>query len=98
MVQDLDGGRVILVAYPTASAQETVYQAFVQKNGRLSPVNVVSTEQEGEVPLVFSAQSLNNALVEDGVFDDIFEDLIAEGVEKRRSLFEKLGLSLDGQN
>ena len=98
MVQDLDGGRVILVAYPTASAQETVYQAFVNKNGRLSPVNVVSTEQEGEVPLVFSAQSLNNALVEDGVFDDIFEDLIAEGVEKRRSLFEKLGLSLDGQN
>ena len=98
MVQDLDGGRVILVAYPTASAQETVYQAFVQKNGRLTPVNVVSTEQEGEVPLVFSAQSLNNALVQDGVFDDIFEDLIAEGVEKRRSLFEKLGLSLDGQN
>jgi len=98
MVQDLDGGKVILVAYPTASAQETVYQAFVQKNGRLTPVNVVSTEQEGEVPLVFSAQSLNNALVQDGVFDDIFEDLIAEGVEKRRSLFEKLGLSLDGQN
>ena len=98
LAQELDGGRVILVAYPTASAQETVYQAFVQKNGRLTPVNVVSTEQEGEVPLVFSAQSLNNALVEDGVFDDIFEDLIAEGVEKRRSLFEKLGLSLDGQN
>lgn len=98
LAQELDGGRVILVAYPTASAQETIYQAFVQKNGRLTPVNVVSTEQEGEVPLVFSAQSLNNALVEDGVFDDIFEDLIAEGVEKRRSLFEKLGLSLDGQN
>ena len=98
MVQDLDGGKVILVAYPTSSAQETVYQAFVQKNGRLTPVNVVSTEQEDEVPLVFSAQSLNNALVQDGVFDDIFEDLIAEGVEIRRSLFEKLGLSLDGQN
>ena len=98
LAQELDGGRVILVAYPTASAQETVYQAFVQKNGRLSPVNVVSTEQEGEVPLVFSAQSLNNALVEDGVFDDIFEEMLADGVELRRSLFEKLGLSLDGQN
>ena len=98
LAQELDGGRVILVAYPTASAQETVYQAFVQKNGRLTPVNVVSTEQEGEVPLVFSAQSLNNALVEDGVFDDIFEEMLADGVELRRSLFEKLGLSLDGQN
>ena len=98
MVQDLDGGKVILVAYPTASAQETIYQAFVNKNGRLSPVNVVSTEQEGEVPLVFSARSLNNALVEDGVMDGIFEDQIAQGVKKRRALFEKFGLSLDGQN
>ena len=98
MVQDLDGGKVILVAYPTASAQETIYQAFVNKNGRLSPVNVVSTKEEDEVPLVFSAQSLNNALVQDGVMDGIFQEDIAVGAAKRRALFETLGLSLDGQN
>ncbi len=88
LMETAKGGRVVLVAYPTASAQETVYQAFVHKNGRLVPVNILDRENV-EAPLVFSAQSLNNALAQDGRLDAQFRENIIKLREERRALIEK---------
>ena len=99
LIKDLpeDGGRAILVAYPTASNEEVVYQAFLRKNFRLIPIN--TTDENGdEAPVVFSARSLNNALVQDGVVDEIFEDLMREHRAERERKMKEYEQRIDGQD
>tara|TARA_R100000278_G_scaffold101163_1_gene77719 strand:- start:6743 stop:10357 length:3615 start_codon:yes stop_codon:yes gene_type:complete len=79
-------GKVVLVAYETAMANEIIYQAMrVTKNESLAPVMVTNTKGD-TIPFVFSLGSLSAAFDKDGVYEEIFRNKIQSGVDRRQEV------------
>lgn len=89
LAEDLKGkgiGKVVLVAYETAMANEIIYQAMrVTKNESLAPVMVTNTKGD-TIPFVFSLGSLSAAFDKDGVYEEIFRNKIQSGVDRREEV------------
>ena len=89
LAEDLKGkgiGKVVLVAYETAMANEIIYQAMrVTKNESLAPVMVTNTKGD-TIPFVFSLGSLSSAFDKDGIYEEIFRNKIQPGVDRREEI------------